>query len=285
MGPRELMANGKVQKILDEIIKMFETGNLPPAVARTVIANNKQLSIPSDNWTLGNKILIFLQGTEDARGFKQWKEVHRWVKKDAKAIYILAPIKRTITVTTCDAETGEESKEKRQITIGFREIPVFRYEDTDGEPLPECQGYEPPQLPPLQEVANYYNIDVIYAPFGGNCYGFYTWSGGKKIVLHTHDVKTWFHELGHAIHSTFRTLRGGQVAEQEIVAELFAATMCELHGIQGYHQCSWDYMKAYSENDPDKTLRSIFRILSDVEECIKQVMSVVDIPVLKEKVS
>lgn len=277
------MANERVQSLLSRIIDMFMSGDLPPTVARTVIKQNEGNLIPSDNWSLGNQILMLIQGTEDARGFRQWQEVGRSVKKGAKAIYILAPRKRTITVTTRDPETGEEKKEKGQIISGFRDIPVFRYEDTEGQPLPERQGYKPPQLPPLHEIAEYFGVEeVIYAPFDGSCYGFYTCGAGKKIVLHTHDVKTWFHELGHAIHNTIRPLRGGQVPEQEIVAELFAATMCELHGISGYHQYSWDYMKSYSGNDPAKTLQLVFRILSDVEECLNRVMAMVDIAGVKQ---
>jgi hypothetical protein len=273
------MVNEKVTKKLNEIIEMFETGNLPPAVARTIIA--KDLPRPSNSWSIGNKMLMSLQGTEDARGFKQWQEVNRWVKKGAKAIYILAPKKRTITVTVLDSETGEKNKEKRQIITGFYQIPVFRYEDTDGEPLPARQEYKPPKLPPLQDVAKHFGVDVIYAPFDGRSYGFYSWTGGKKIVLHTHDIRTWFHELGHAVHNTFYTLRNGQVPEQEIVAELFAATMCELHGIHGFHQYSWDYIKSYTGNDPAAAVQTIFQILSDVEECILRVMAVADIPALK----
>lgn len=273
------MANEKVQGLLIKVFDMFKSGDLPPTVARTVINQNEKNLIPSDNWSLGNQILMFIQGTEDARGFRQWQEAGRSVKKGAKAIYILAPRKRTITVTDLDPETGEEIIKKTQIIMGFRDIPVFRYEDTEGQPLPERQGYEPSQLPPLHEVAKYFGVEgVIYAPFDGSCYGFFTLGGGKKIVLHTHDIKTWFHELGHAIHNTFRPLRGGQVPEQEIVAELFAATMCELHGVSGYHQYSWDYMKSYSGNDPAKTLQFIFRILSDVEECLNRLMAVADIP-------
>jgi hypothetical protein len=35
--------------------------------------------------------VIFLSGTQDARGFRQWKQVGRYVRKGGKAIYILVP--------------------------------------------------------------------------------------------------------------------------------------------------------------------------------------------------
>jgi len=174
-----------------------------------------------------------------------------------------------------DPETGEEREEERVVIIGFRDVPVFRYEDTEGDPIPE-PDYRPPEPPPLYDAARKFGVqEVLYTPANGDgSYGFFTRRGGKRVVLHTYDIKTWFHELGHAVHSTFRELRGGQVPEQEIVAEVFAAVMCELFGIRGYHWHAWEYVKSYSSQDTQKALRAIFRVLSDVEECLKRVWEV-----------
>lgn len=254
---------------------MFESGNLPSAVARTLITPAPGAEKPSDRWSLGNKLLMLLAGTEDARGFRQWKQVGRHVKKGARAFYILAPITKKVRKKVIDPETGEEREEEQIIIAGFRDVPVFRFEDTEGEPLPE-PDYRPLEPPPLFDVARKFGVqEVIYTPAREDrSYGFFTRRGGKRIVLHTHDVLTWFHELGHAVHSTFRELKGGQVPEQEIVAEVFAATMCEIFGIQGYHFHAWEYVKAYSGRNPQQALRSVFRVLSDVEECLKRVWDV-----------
>lgn len=263
----------KAREALNRLLAMFASGDLPPAVARTLIRHRGGQVRPSDNWSLGNRLLMVIAGTEDARGFKQWQGVERRVKKGAKAFYILAPctVKKTIKVT--DPETGQEKEEERKVIVGFRFIPVFRYEDTEGKPLPEVK-YDPPGPPPLQEVAKAFGVqEIIYAPGNDGSYGFFSWSNGKKIVLHTHDVKTWFHELGHAIHHTFRPLQGGQVPEQEIVAEVFAATMCEIHGVRGYHQYSWEYINHYAEGNPEEALKAVFRVLADVEECLRRVFT------------
>lgn len=225
---------------------MFESGELPPAVARTMIRPAKA-SRPSDHWSLGNRILMILAGTEDARGFKAWQEVGRRVKKGARAFHILAPVTRKVTKKADDPGAGEEPEEQeKRVITGFRLIPVFRLEDTEGATLPEV-SYDPPEPPPLQDAAKAFGVEeILYAPGKDGSYGFFSWQGRKRIVLHTHDVKTWFHELGHAVHGTIRPLKGGQVPEQEIVAELFAAAMCELHGIRGYHRYTWEYVKSYS---------------------------------------
>jgi antirestriction protein ArdC len=263
----------RAQEALHKILSMFESGKLPAAVKRTLLKPVAGDERPCDKWSLNNRLLMLLNNTEDARGYKQWQRVDRYVKKGAKAFYILTPCTRKVTKKETDPETGEEKEEKITIIKGFREIPVFRYEDTDGKPLPKI-NYNPPEPPPLQEVAKRFGVQIIYAPYRGDLsYGFFVPNGKKKIVLHTHDIKTWFHELGHAVHATFRKLKDGQNPEQEIVAEVFAATMCELHGVKEYHQYSWDYVRSYSDQEPQKALIAIRQVLADVEKCLDLVFS------------
>lgn len=265
------MNTEKVKTALSRILQMFESGDLPTAVARTMIRPKPGTERPCDKWSLGNRLLMLAAGTDDARGFKQWQAIGRRVKKGAKAFYIFAPVTKTRTVTVTDEETGEERKEERRVVIGFRDVPVFRLEDTEGDPIPE-PDYAPPELPPLYDVARQFGVEEVrYEPGSDGTYGYFTWRGNKKIVLHTYDLKTWFHELGHAVHATFRPLQGGQVAEQEIVAEVFAATLCELYGVQVYHKHSWDYVRSYAGEEPRQALKAIFRVLADVEECLMRV--------------
>jgi hypothetical protein len=269
----------KAKEALNSVLEMFESGNLPAAISRTMIIPPPGFERPCDKWSLGNKLFMVLSGTTDARGYKQWQKAGRQVKKGAKAFYILAPCTRKINRTVANEETGEEERTQQTIVTGFRFIPVFNYEDTEGDPLPEFD-FSPPELPPLQDVAREFGVDeVIYAPGGGTSYGFYARGQGKKqIVLHTHDVKTWFHELGHAIHGSFKELKNGQQPDQEIVAEVFAAVLCELHGVQGYHFHSWEYVKHYSDkDDPQKALQAIFRVLSDVDKCLNMALSEIEV--------
>jgi len=134
----------KVKEATQKLIELFKSGNLPPAIARTTIRAKAGHEVPSDSWSLGNRLLMLLAGTEDARGFKQWQKVGRKVKKGAKAFYILAPR----MVKTEDNTTGEE----KLVIAGFLSVPVFRYEHTEGEEI-IYPDYSPPALPPLSDVA------------------------------------------------------------------------------------------------------------------------------------
>ena len=119
----------KAKACLSKIVDLFKQGNVPEALA--VVTIPPQTNIPSAKWSLGNRILQFLADTSDARGFRQWQEAGRQVKKGSKAFHILGPKARTITEKD---EKGD--KIEKHIVMGFFAIPVFRAEDTDGEPLP-----------------------------------------------------------------------------------------------------------------------------------------------------
>ncbi len=80
--------NKHIKEAMDTLLKMFNEDNLPK-VAKAVF---KGREIPSDHWSFLNRILMYLNDTEDARGFKQWQQAGRYVKKGSKAFYILAPM-------------------------------------------------------------------------------------------------------------------------------------------------------------------------------------------------
>ncbi len=265
--PVSMTKTERIKEAIDRLLDMFESGDLPAAIARTVIKGDAR---PCDKWSLGNRLLILAADTDDARGFRQWQEVGRKVKKGAKAIYIFAPkTRRKITShIEIDPNTGEEQKIKKPQTIitGFKNIPVFRMEDTEGEPLPD---YTPPEPPPLFGIAKQFVKDVKYKPFIGMYYGYFS-PTKEEIVLNTHDAKTFFHELAHAVHHQIKPggLKGGQHADQEIVAETVACTLCEMYGYSGYIWQGWQSIQGYAGQDSQQASKAVMGVLSDVEKVL-----------------
>ena len=94
----------KARVCLQQIVNLFQQGNVPKALA--VVTIPPQANIPSAKWSISNRILQFLADTSDARGFRQWQESGRKVKKGAKALYILGPKTRRITEKD---DNGQES--------------------------------------------------------------------------------------------------------------------------------------------------------------------------------
>src|SRR3990172_11779155 len=93
----------RIKEAMETLLKIFNEDNLEKA-ARAVFRGG---DIPADKWSFLNRVLMYLNETEDARGFRQWKQAGRYVKKGSKAFYILAPMLKKIT-----AEKSLESGEK-----------------------------------------------------------------------------------------------------------------------------------------------------------------------------
>ena len=156
--------NNRVKEVLHSILEQFKSGDIPQAVAFSTFPI---ADIPSAQWSILNKIIMFIAGTRDMRGIRQWNHVNRYVKKGSKAFYILVPhLKKTE-----DKETGEE----KEVLVGFLAKPAFRYEDTDGERL-EYEHVELPDLP-LIERAQEWGVSVTAIP------GRYTYKGFKCCVF------------------------------------------------------------------------------------------------------
>jgi len=137
--------NAKVKEVLSSVLDKFKSGDIPEVVA---YAMYPIADVPSSKWSLMNRIIMMVAGTRDARGYRQWQQANRFVKKGAKALYILVPfMKKT------EGDHGKETTLK-----GFGCKPVFKVEDTEGEPL-DYQEIELPEFP-LIERAEQWGISV-----------------------------------------------------------------------------------------------------------------------------
>jgi hypothetical protein len=216
------MMNEKVRQALESIVQKFKEGDIPEAIAYSMFPIP---NIPASKWSLLNRTLMFISGTSDARGFNQWKMVGRYVKEGSKAITILAP-----RFTMKETDDGEE---KKPILVGFLAVPVFKVEDTDGEPL-DYQKIELPELP-LIEVAKDWGISIKAIPGNYRYFGYFS-QDRKEIALATKEESVFFHGLAHAVHQrVLGELKRGQDWKQEVVAELSASVLCKIVGNTSKH--------------------------------------------------
>jgi hypothetical protein len=247
--------SARARAALVNVIAKFKAGDLSPVVE---IARIKRQGdpIPGDRWSLSNRILAYIQtGSLDCRGYRQWQQTGRQVKKGAQSAYILGPCLVRVT----DKETGEKRHELR----GFGAIPVFAYHDTDGEPLPEYD-YTPRELPPLAEVAERLGVDLQYVPLPPDRLGDCDVTG-EHIRLGSHDPSVFFHELAHAAHAKLNgKLTGGQNVQQETIAEFTAAVLTQLYGLGDRSGNAWRYIKSYAK-DP---LQAIIKALNTIEQVL-----------------
>ncbi|MBQ7554338.1 MAG: hypothetical protein IJT46_08315 [Bacteroidaceae bacterium] len=259
-----------IRDAVEQLMDMFKTGKLPEKVAFSIIHRHPSDVIPSDSWSIGNRILQMLQGTADARGYKQWQDAGRQVKKGAKAIHILAPL--AYKVKDKDKLTGEDVE--KIIVKGYKPIPVFRYEDTDGAPLPYDHEYCPHDYPIFFDVAEKLGINVSYRPMTSNYLGQYSIST-NSIKLCSQDAIVYYHELAHAIHATFVDLRVYDKAKSEVVAEFSALVLANIAGVNGFEAQGFDYIEHYAkEHSHNSIMQEIFSVLNDVEKIVTTVLNV-----------
>lgn len=273
---KEIASNAKndaiIKEAVDQLLEIFKSGKLPEKVAFSIIHRHAGDVIPSDKWSIGNRVLQMLQGTSDARGYRQWADVGRHVKKGSHAIHILAPL--TFKVKEKDEKTGEEVE--KVIVKGYRPISVFRFEDTDGKPLPYDHEYAPKTHPTFYDVAAKLGIDVSYAPLRANYLGKYS-IRTNSIQLCSQDAVVYYHELAHAIHATIVDLCVYDVNKAEVVAEFSALVMANLAGVSGFEQQGFDYIEHYArDHKPANIMKEIFSVLNDVEKIVTKVLEVSD---------
>lgn len=259
-----------IKESVDQLLEMFRTGQLPEKVAFSIIHRHAGDVIPSDSWSIGNRVLQMLQGTSDARGFKQWQEAGRHVKKGSHAIHILAPL--TFKIKVKDEKTGEDVE--KVIVKGYRPIPVFRAEDTEGADLVYDHSYEPKEYPKFFDVAAKLGIDVSYAPLRANFLGQYSMRT-NSIQLCARDSVVYYHELAHAIHATIVDLRVYDTAKAEVVAEFSALVLANIAHVTGFEQQGFDYIAHYAKtHKPANVMKEIFSVLNDVEAIVNKVLEI-----------
>ena len=252
--------NDKVKQTLQAILDQFKSGDIPKAVAVSMFPIP---DIPCSKWSLLNRTLVFLSGTIDARGFRQWQQANRFVKKGSKALYILVPFIK---------KRNDDGQEKTAL-YGFGCKPVFRAEDTDGEPL----DYEQIELPnlPLIERAQEWAISVKAIPGNYRYQGYYL-SGSKEIALATPEEKIFFHELSHAAHDKIKgSIKGGQDSLQEIIAELSAQALCRMVGKQLADTTgnSYFYIERYAEKLKMNSYTACLKVMSETEKVLNLILN------------
>ncbi len=268
---------GKSQEVSEKVIKMFETGDVPQALSQIFV--NRSDNIPSASWSWRNQFLVAINGTVDARGFKQWKESGRKVSKGSKAFHILGPCIAKKDMTDENGETV-----KKSILYGFKSIPVFALESTevtDDEQWEKAGGVDQDEENrlkdlPLADVARKWGLKVTsYNGKGQSTLGYY--SHGKGIALGTENLSTWTHELIHAADDRNGTIvkGSGQNPGNEIVAELGGAVLLKIMGHDKAADLggAWDYVKSYSKGNKDKAIKRCFDLIDRICKAVDLVIT------------
>ncbi len=263
---------GHAQEVSQRIVKAFQQPETLPKALAPIFIHRKD-DVPCRKWSWHNQLITALCGTADARGFRQWEDAKRKVKKGSKAIWILAPCVKKFK----EDNAGGEEKE-RHVLFGFRGIPVFAVEDTEGEPLPAGDDRYDSWVRelPLMEVAQAWGINVgTYTHHGSNPLGFYRFSGSgnQAVMLGVENLSTWAHELVHAADHRVTNLKGDKW-HKEVVAELGGAVLLECLGMNQDADLggAFSYIEQYARTTNMDTVRACIQVLDRVCECVTLIL-------------
>ncbi len=194
------------------------------------------------------------------------------MKKGAKAFYILAPIKKTVPVVVKREEVVEGGVVEVEETIfvdklvSFKPVPVFRYEDTEGDPLPEDEfDFEVPCE--FKSIVEELGLNVKTESFK-NFYGSYS-PKTRTIRLASPELIVFLHELCHAVDDELHGLTPKQDPLQEVVAEFSAAVIATLLGYKVPVGNVKEYVEHYSFTELFKAFSRVERVVSFVIERTK----------------
>jgi hypothetical protein len=244
-----MASSDHIKEAVNKLLTIFQEKNLEK-VAHAVFRGK---DIPADKWSFLNRVLMYLNDTEDARGFRQWQEVGRYVKKGSKAFYIIGPVIKKI----------KEENEEKQILAGFKAIPVFRIENTEGEPIirEEFKVNIPCEF---NSIIQELGLKIQPVRFCGSSYGSYNLLN-KNINLASPDIEVFLHELSHAVDDRLNGLKPGQNKDQEVTAEFSAAVIAHLMGYKIPLGNVREYVEHYS-------FKELMGCLSRIEKIVNYVI-------------
>lgn len=256
--------NAKVKAVLDTILDQFQNGNIPELVA---LSTYPVSILPMNKWSLLNQLVCYITGLNDFRGYKQWLEVKRYVKKGEKATNILVPWIRK--------DKDEQTNEEKSFLAGFITASVFAVEQTDGEPL----DYQKLELPtfPLMDRAKELGVNVAAIPGGYDHYGYYSQSK-KVIALASPEEAVFFHEICHLADDKISGIQAGQDPIQEITAELGALALCQIVGLDGSKHFGnhYRYIESYAKKLDMTPYCAVLKVLSRTEKILNFLLKEVE---------
>lgn len=271
-GGHKASREERVRAIGDEILTAFEEGTVAKALATVFLSNTPDCEIPSDKWSLMNRLVVALAGHRMAAGFRQWKALGRHVQKGEKAVHILRPW----TATAAEDDEARGVEEGDTVVVGYGTVPVFGYSQTEGEPLPGLEEQERfLDSLPLVEVATAWGLQV-----GGFNGAEETYLGqyrhGVAIELGVKNLVVWAHELVHAAEDRLGALtkKAGQQLDNEVVAQLGASILLEALGCEDESDrgMTFRYIQAYCKEHEESLLKTCGALLDRTCQAVSYIL-------------
>ncbi len=266
---KEAWLEGKQQKLegaraaLDEGLRKLQSSDDWQQVLRAM-AHAGALSIT--RLSFGNILLVLSSrpAAQRVATFQAWLRMGRHVRKGEKAVHILAPVFRRRTEDADSSSSAGSEEEPAKRLAGFRLLPVFTEEQTEGDPLPsftlpDIAGDEAfaSSLEKLRAVAatlpEVQGLELRERAPGDHpdANGWYVPATQRIVVItsgrsRAQQFRTLCHELAHALLHPLGDPHSRP--EREVEAESTAFVVCHALGIDS-GTYSFPYVAGWAAGD------------------------------------
>lgn len=211
------------------------------------------------NYSFNNIVLIFsqMENATQVAGFKKWQSMGRKLKKGAKGIQIIYPIKRKysskIEGQGSMLDNTEVKAEDQTIEyLTYRPTYVFDISQTVGTPLPlEDNRLKSDSMKEFFEFLKAFSpYPIIEEQLYGSTQGY--WSLKDKQIVLKKDlsvddkVSTLLHEFAHAFYDDFDYQENRNLSETFV--ESVAFIVADHFGLDT-SMCSFNYITSWSDGD------------------------------------
>lgn len=234
------------------------------------------------NYSFNNTLLIAMQRPDASlvAGYGAWqKNFERHVKKGAKGIKIISPVKLKLEVD--DDKSDKEGAKKIVEVTKFKVSTVFDVSDTEGKELPrigvdQLSGHVEKFHQLTKAVENVSKVPIEYKDIEGGAKGYYSPKQNKIVVqknmTQTQTLKTLIHEMAHSILHSDTEKSDKRRGTKEVEAESVAYAVCQRYGVDT-SDYSFGYIAGWSTSRGIDELKSSMQtirraaneIISDID--------------------
>lgn len=236
------------------------------------------------HYSFNNMVLIYSQ-MEDATqvaGFKTWQKMGRKLKKGAKGIQIMFPMKKTYQQTKIDGQSclidddnSQEPKEVQTVEyLTYRPTYVFDVSQTVGDPLPlEDSSLNSENMQDFFTFLHSFSpYPILEQKLEVSLQGY--WSKTKKHIVLNNELSiddktsTLLHELTHALYDDFNYKEDKKLSETFV--ESVAFIVADYFGLDT-SKCSFNYITSWADGDIKVILELGDKIQKTANQFIKQI--------------
>lgn len=207
---------------------------------------------------------------QESHGKAKWLKLKRELTKDAKKIWIVAPVPRQYDKKVKATEDGEEVEKIETVKYNaYRYVYVYDISHTKGASIPlQSQDINSNDMGYLYEkLLSFSHIPVIEKELAGSCKGYYNSQKQEIAIKNTMSLNdkaaVLLHELTHSLYDDFDYSKDRNLSE--VFVESVAYIVADHFGLDTSH-CSFNYIIKWAKGEP----KTVIELGGKIQKCANE---------------